>query len=108
MNIHPFAIQCYFRNVAATRIHNQAGWKYKFTLLILIDPHALETEILQSCLQYAGFVDANCLNYIWPLEFQQYRILLISGSMSPIFSLFYSPKAFHLFFFFIFSRTTQA
>ena len=97
MNLHPFALQSYFRNVAATRIHQEAGQSHSSSLasyssLISSDPTSLETEILQSCLQYAGFVDANCLHYIWPQEFEQYRILLISGNTSPIFTVFFAPN----------------
>lgn len=55
---------------------------------MLVGVDELEIEILQSCLQYAGFVDANCLMYIWPLEFHNARICLISGSSNPIFTTF--------------------
>lgn len=40
--------------------------------------------------EYAGFVDANALSFIWPLEFSGIRICIISGRLnSPIFSVFY-------------------
>ena len=41
-------------------------------------------------LNYAGFVDANCLLYIWPKEMQRSRICLISGDLQkPIFCTFF-------------------
>ena len=40
---------------------------------------------------YAGFVDANCLLYLWPSEFDSCRICIISGNLNrPIFSCFLS------------------
>ena len=48
-------------------------------------------ELLTSVVIYAGFVDANCLIYLWPEEFDSCRICVISGSFSkPIFSCFLS------------------
>jgi hypothetical protein len=50
----------------------------------------LQNEIVQSVLQYAGFVDANSLLYIWPSEMQSCRICLISGDLKrPIFCTFF-------------------
>lgn len=86
IGIHPFALQSYFRHTSTNR------------LSCLSDSGTLESEILQSCLQYAGFVDANCLNFIWPQEFHRYQILLISGTNSPIFTLFYLPNVSNLFY----------
>lgn len=44
-----------------------------------------------SIINYAGFVDAQCLCYIWPEEFNHCRICLISGSLQrPLFSCFFS------------------
>jgi hypothetical protein len=46
-------------------------------------------EILTSVLDYAGFVDANCLCFLWPEEFASLRICLVSGTNNaPIFSTF--------------------
>jgi hypothetical protein len=48
-------------------------------------------DLLTSVVVYAGFVDANCLIYLWPEEFDSCRICVISGSFSkPIFSCFLS------------------
>ena len=48
-------------------------------------------DLLTSVVIYAGFVDANCLIYLWPEEFDSCRICVISGSFSkPIFSCFLS------------------
>ena len=46
-----------------------------------------------SVMEYAGLVDANVLSFLFPLEFTQFRILIISGSMSsPMFSSFQSDQ----------------
>ncbi|CAE7471823.1 unnamed protein product, partial [Symbiodinium microadriaticum] len=82
--LHPFALQLYFRRAAASRMSKQQRG--------LVERDDLELDILQSCLQYAGFVDANCLMYIWPREFHNARICLISGSTNPIFTTFCSAK----------------
>jgi len=50
---------------------------------------SLESEVLSSCTEYSQFVDANCLTFIWPEEFNHYRICLISGNTSnPLFTVF--------------------
>ena len=60
-----------------------------FYFLYLIDD--MSYELLTSTVVYAGFVDANCLIYLWPEEFDSCRICVISGSFSkPIFSCFLS------------------
>lgn len=47
-------------------------------------------EILSSITDYAGFVDANALTLLWPIEFARFRICLISGpTAKPIFSIFH-------------------
>eukprot|EP00602_Paraphysomonas_sp_CaronLab_P013286 CAMPEP_0185041780 /NCGR_PEP_ID=MMETSP1103-20130426/41527_1 /TAXON_ID=36769 /ORGANISM="Paraphysomonas bandaiensis, Strain Caron Lab Isolate" /LENGTH=427 /DNA_ID=CAMNT_0027581673 /DNA_START=49 /DNA_END=1329 /DNA_ORIENTATION=+ len=76
LNIHPFALQVYFRRFSADRVAQTSD--------------DLEKEILNSCLQYAGFVDANCLLYIWPEEFHDARVCIISGTTKPMFTTFYS------------------
>lgn len=49
-----------------------------------------QKEIVQSVLNFSGFVDANALVYIWPKEMQRCRICLISGDLRhPIFCCFY-------------------
>eukprot|EP01041_Mallomonas_annulata_P004243 gene4243-8439_t len=61
LDIHPFVLQTVFRN----------------------------REFLPSVLQYAGFVDANVLTYLWFTEFSHVRICLVSGdSNAPIISCF--------------------
>lgn len=80
INVHPFALQTYFRHVAAT--------------ITSRDHDELQEDILRSVLQYSGFVDANALMYIWPSEMQRFRICLISGNLQkPIFCSFVPPKA---------------
>ncbi|RYH04995.1 hypothetical protein EON65_45920 [archaeon] len=37
-------------------------------------------EILRTVLAHGGFVDANALSFLWPVEFQDYRLLFISMS----------------------------
>ena len=44
---------------------------------------------MSSVIEYAGFVDANSLKFIWPTEFAPFRMCLISGRLTcPIFSVF--------------------
>eukprot|EP00607_Mallomonas_marina_P005836 CAMPEP_0182438736 /NCGR_PEP_ID=MMETSP1167-20130531/85986_1 /TAXON_ID=2988 /ORGANISM="Mallomonas Sp, Strain CCMP3275" /LENGTH=154 /DNA_ID=CAMNT_0024632235 /DNA_START=1214 /DNA_END=1678 /DNA_ORIENTATION=- len=75
MNIHPFALQVACRQLASTLLQT------KHT-----DPFV--TELLPSILQYAGFVDANALSYLWFEEFRSSRICVISGSaQEPIFTV---------------------
>jgi len=50
-------------------------------------------DILSSVQQYCGFVDANSLCFLWPTEFQRFRITFISGPLhQPIISCFYGLK----------------
>jgi hypothetical protein len=78
MQIHPFALQVFFRNFASQRLQN-----------IPIDE--FKHDLLGSLISYAGFVDAQSLCYVWPEEFNHSRICLISGSLSrPLFSCFFS------------------
>ena len=37
-----------------------------------------EVELARSVSEYASFVDANVLQYMWPEDFDLYRILLVS------------------------------
>eukprot|EP00603_Paraphysomonas_imperforata_P004964 CAMPEP_0114448440 /NCGR_PEP_ID=MMETSP0103-20121206/20325_1 /TAXON_ID=37642 ORGANISM="Paraphysomonas imperforata, Strain PA2" /NCGR_SAMPLE_ID=MMETSP0103 /ASSEMBLY_ACC=CAM_ASM_000201 /LENGTH=434 /DNA_ID=CAMNT_0001620453 /DNA_START=272 /DNA_END=1577 /DNA_ORIENTATION=+ len=76
INVHPFALQTYFRHIAAS--------------IAAKSDDDFQKEIVQSVLNYAGFVDANALVYIWPKEMQRCRICLISGDLKhPIFSCFF-------------------
>ena len=36
-----------------------------------------EVELARSISEYAGFVDANVLQYMWPEDFDMYRILMV-------------------------------
>lgn len=59
-------------------------------ITLFLSADDLQTEIVQSCLNYSGFVDANSLLYIWPREMQRCRICLISGDLKkPIFCTFF-------------------
>ena len=45
---------------------------------------------MSSVTEYAGFVDANALSFIWPEEFSGIRICIVSGRLnSPILSIFH-------------------
>lgn len=80
MSIHPFVLQAAFRAMTAQLLPT-----------LPIDSPAL--DIIPTVTDYAGFVDANCLCYVWPAEFEQYRICIISNSSSgaaPMFSCFSS------------------
>jgi hypothetical protein len=35
--------------------------------------------LAKTLLQYSGCVDANILQYTWPVNFDKYRILLVGG-----------------------------
>jgi hypothetical protein len=46
-------------------------------------------DIISTVNEYSGFVDANCLCFLWPREFNGARICFISGSFDkPMFSCF--------------------
>lgn len=78
MGIHPFALQTAFRHVASLLLRSCTS-----------TDAALAKEILPSVLEYAGFVDANVLFFLWPEEFRTSRILMISGAPTrPMFSVF--------------------
>jgi hypothetical protein len=51
-------------------------------------------DLIQTYQEYAGFVDANGLCFLWPEEFNQFRFLFISGTpTAPIFSSFSRSEA---------------
>lgn len=51
-----------------------------------------EKDILASVTQYCGFVDANMLCLLWPLQMQGYRVCFISGPLTrPLISVFQPP-----------------
>jgi hypothetical protein len=46
-------------------------------------------DIISSIAEIGGFVDANCLSFLWPKELNPFRICFISGALTnPIFSVF--------------------
>eukprot|EP00601_Ochromonadales_sp_CCMP2298_P007227 CAMPEP_0173198682 /NCGR_PEP_ID=MMETSP1141-20130122/16815_1 /TAXON_ID=483371 /ORGANISM="non described non described, Strain CCMP2298" /LENGTH=208 /DNA_ID=CAMNT_0014123487 /DNA_START=13 /DNA_END=639 /DNA_ORIENTATION=- len=74
MQVHPFALQTAMRHMAATEGPTLEDWLQ---------------EIVGSIRQYSGFVDANALPFIWPQNFDKFRLLFISGPMaSPILTCF--------------------
>lgn len=76
MNIHPFCLEVALRNAAQ---------RY----LMTASSDDIATSVLPSLLEYAGFVDANSLSFIWPVEFNTSRICFISGdSKKPMFTCF--------------------
>ena len=78
VGIHPFALQESFR------IRTKQ-------LLARDSTESHVKEIIGTVTQYAGLVDANSLVFLWPREFRNYRICLISGDVSQsIFSVFQS------------------
>ena len=55
---------------------------------------SLMMDILPSVLQYAGLVDANALIFLWPQEFVNFRVCIISGSPHmPLISCFSAREA---------------
>eukprot|EP01039_Chlorochromonas_danica_P010872 gene10874-12084_t len=80
VGVHPFLLQSAFRLFANEALRNTDIW-YQ--------------ELLQSVLARGGFVDANVLCFLWPVEFDDCRLLFISNpSTKPIFSEFtYSNNA---------------
>lgn len=56
-------------------------------LILLID--LWYGDIISTVNQYAGFVDANALSFLWPKEFDNFVICFISGPLNgPILSCF--------------------
>jgi hypothetical protein len=47
--------------------------------LLLLATEDWERELAKTLLQYSGCVDANVLQYTWPVNFDKYRILLVSS-----------------------------
>ena len=104
MNIHPFLLQCAFRrwsyqkrlkiqnnstadNTAtnatnnnitntSTNNNNNSGLKKSISST---DQDFITEEILKSVSSYADFVDAQCLSFLWPVEFNNNRVCFISG-----------------------------
>lgn len=51
-------------------------------------------EIVSTVNAYAGFVDANCLSFLWLSDFERFRICLLSGTVNnPLISIFASSNA---------------
>jgi hypothetical protein len=74
--MHPFLLQVAFRNITAN-------------MLAELSKEDVQYEVMSSVSEYAGLVDANVLGYLWPVEFKQIRICVISGRQDqPMFSYF--------------------
>jgi hypothetical protein len=50
-----------------------------FVLPVLLTTEDWERELAKTLLLYSGCVDANVLQYTWPVNFDKYRILLVSS-----------------------------
>ena len=75
LSLHPFALQLAFRHLTECVLSNMTS--------------DMEKIVLPSIQEYAGFVDANSLKYLWPREMNRFRVCVISGSVhAPIFSCF--------------------
>lgn len=108
-SIHPFALQAAFRLFAKESLKTPGtylccaispphllcdcefmcldypiSWKrlincsFWFVCGVLLD--CWYEEIVRSVIAHGGFVDANALSFLWPVEFQEYRLLFISMS----------------------------
>lgn len=83
VGIHPFALQTAFRNMAAALLEDKGH-----------EDASLMQDILPSVLQYAGLVDANALIFLFPQEFVNFRLCIISGSPQvPLISCFSARSA---------------
>jgi hypothetical protein len=61
------------------------------SLCLSLSEDDMSYDLLTSVQTYAGYVDANCLIYLWPKEFDHCRICFVSGPYDrPIFSCFLS------------------
>lgn len=77
-SMHPFLLQVAFRNITAN-------------MLAELSKEDIQYEVMSSVTEFAGMVDANILSYLWPVEFTQFRICVISGQHNaPMFSYFVS------------------
>jgi hypothetical protein len=53
--------------------------RYRVCCALLLATEDWERELAKTLLQYSGCVDANVLQYTWPVNFDKYRILLVSS-----------------------------
>lgn len=86
--IHPYLLQVYFRAMAFCLIEEskQRGESSPWYL-----------DIVQSVRDYAGFVDAQVLAFIWPRELDRFKLCFLSGSReSPVISVFNPPQGTHI------------
>ena len=75
LRLHPFALQLAFRHLTSCVLSKSTS--------------EMEKIVLPSVQEYAGFVDANSLRFLWPREMNRFRICVISGSCkAPIFTCF--------------------
>jgi hypothetical protein len=78
LGIHPFLLQTAFRLFAHKAKQSPDCWY---------------DDLLASVLAPTGFVDANVLCFLWPVEFCTHRLLFISNpTQQPIFSHFSSAE----------------
>lgn len=81
MDIHPFALEIALRVLV-----------HKFVDCLTAETSWV-SEVVDPITQYTGLVDANALCFIWPKEFNNTRICVVSGPLSaPIFSCFVPPN----------------
>lgn len=79
-NIDPFLLQCLFRRHARYIIHNKAVLLNSTTLCGLGEVQgAIEAEIesLQDVMKPGSGIDGSVLRYLWPIEFDNFRIVVI-------------------------------
>lgn len=83
VKIHPFALQSAMRVMAQQLLSSLEGSPAESLTAAL-------TDIVPSINEYAGFVDANALCFLWPEEFRTKRICIISNThtLQPMFSSF--------------------
>jgi len=77
--MHPFALECAFRHMAAVAAQDAEEW---------------QKEILASVSQYGALVDANMLCFLWPRELNPFRVCFVSGTLAkPLVSCFEPPPS---------------
>lgn len=81
VGMHPFALQTALRYMAAELLRAPGS---------ALTDETPAMDIVPTLIEYAGFVDANCLCYLWPDEFRNKRICIISNTSTsrPMFSCF--------------------
>jgi len=78
-SVHPFALQLAFRSRVREALSG--------TSLAASD---FSRDVVTSVVEVAGFVDANVLAFLWPIEFENTRVCLMSGPLQrPSFTVFF-------------------